>query len=116
MTLNQLAEQYGGKAGNMKAMEAQAYLRRTTVDKLAPIFHCKPEQLYRAEGMPSPLGDTLTVVVEPSTKRRDNQMVTSTVPAVGQAMERAGATSRDTQPQRSRIASKTERLARTHAG
>lgn len=115
MTLAELAEQYGGKAGNMKAMEAQAYLRRTTVDKLAPIFHCKPEQLYRAEGMPSPLGDTPTVAVERSTKRRGNQVVPSTVPAVGQAMERAGATSQDIQSQRSRIASKTDRLARMQA-
>ena len=113
MTLAGLAEQYGGKAGNMKAMEAQAYLRRSTVDKLAPIFHCKPEQLYRPEGMPSPLGNAPAVLIEPSTKPRERAPVPAEVPAMSEAMERA-VTLQETEPRRNRAA-KNQRLARMQA-
>jgi transcriptional regulator with XRE-family HTH domain len=114
MTLADLADQYGGKAGNIKAMEAQAYLRRSTVDKLAPIFHCKPEQLYRPEGMPSPLGDTPAVLIEPSSmKPRKRTPEPAEVPAMSEAMGRA-VTLQETEPRRSR-ATKNQRLARMQA-
>jgi len=53
LTLKALADAYGGREPNMKSMEANAWLRRTSIDKLCPIFRCKPEQLLRPEGMPT---------------------------------------------------------------
>ncbi|MPW11453.1 helix-turn-helix domain-containing protein [Paraburkholderia sp. CNPSo 3155] len=45
LSLNQLAEQYGGRPGNLKAMEEKSSLRSATIEKLCKVFHCKPEQL-----------------------------------------------------------------------
>jgi transcriptional regulator with XRE-family HTH domain len=53
MTLKALAEAYGNTTSNVKAMEANGWLRPTTIDKLCPVFHCKPAQLLRPEGMPT---------------------------------------------------------------
>ncbi|WP_051390810.1 helix-turn-helix transcriptional regulator [Paraburkholderia mimosarum] len=47
MSLKDLADQYGGRAGNVKAMEEQSFLRPPTIAKLCAVFHCKPEQLLR---------------------------------------------------------------------
>lgn len=115
MTLADLAQQYGGKAGNMKAMETQVYLRRSTVDKLAPIFHCKPEQLYRPEGMPSPHGDAPSVIVEATSKTREHMTSPTNIPALGEAMQRATLAPQTAEAQRSRISGTNERLARMQA-
>jgi transcriptional regulator with XRE-family HTH domain/DNA-binding Xre family transcriptional regulator len=53
LTIRQLAEAYGAVEYNIKAMEEHAWLRPKTIDKLCPIFHCRPEQLLRPLGMPS---------------------------------------------------------------
>lgn len=53
MTIKALADAYGTTASNVKAMETNGWLRPKTIDKLCPIFHCKPEQLLRPEGMAS---------------------------------------------------------------
>jgi DNA-binding Xre family transcriptional regulator len=50
MTLTQLAEKYGTKAANLKKMES-GRLRKQTIEKLARIFHCTPEQLLVPEGL-----------------------------------------------------------------
>jgi hypothetical protein len=51
MSLAALAEQYGGQAGNVKAMETANFLRAPTIAKLCPILHCKPAQLLRPAGL-----------------------------------------------------------------
>jgi transcriptional regulator with XRE-family HTH domain len=53
MNVKALAEAYGTTGSNVKAMEANGWLRPKTIDKLCPIFHCKPEQLLRPDGMAS---------------------------------------------------------------
>ncbi|MFC0694757.1 helix-turn-helix transcriptional regulator [Paraburkholderia humisilvae] len=53
MNVKALADAYGSTGSNVKAMEANAWLRAKTIDKLCPIFHCKPEQLLRPVGMAS---------------------------------------------------------------
>jgi transcriptional regulator with XRE-family HTH domain/DNA-binding Xre family transcriptional regulator len=53
LTVKALADAYGSTPGNIKQMETHAWLRRGSIDKLCPIFHCKPEQLLRPEGMPA---------------------------------------------------------------
>ncbi|WP_429336174.1 helix-turn-helix domain-containing protein [Paraburkholderia sp. 35.1] len=47
LSLKQLAEQYGGQPGNLKAMETQTFLRPATIEKLCKVFHCRPEHLLR---------------------------------------------------------------------
>jgi DNA-binding Xre family transcriptional regulator len=51
MTVKALAEAYGTTTSNMRAMEHNAWLRRTTIEKLCPVLHCGPEHLLRPEGM-----------------------------------------------------------------
>jgi len=53
MNLKALAEAYGTTTSNVTSMEHNAWLRRSTIDKLCPIFRCRPEQLLRREGMRS---------------------------------------------------------------
>jgi transcriptional regulator with XRE-family HTH domain len=50
---HELADQYGGKASNVKAMEEGAYLRPKTIAKLCPILHCQPAQLMRPRDLPT---------------------------------------------------------------
>jgi transcriptional regulator with XRE-family HTH domain len=104
LTLQQLAEQYGGRASNIATMERQAFLRRSTVDKLSLIFHCKPEQLYRPAGMPSPLGDASEVVVVEvqSTKPRQRAVMAPEVAAIGDALQRAQSMTTDQRSRRRR--------------
>ncbi|CAB3682158.1 hypothetical protein R8871_02572 [Paraburkholderia graminis C4D1M] len=70
MTVKALAEAYATTSSNVKSMEQHAWLRRSTIAKLWPVFHCKPEQLLRPEGMPSLRGTLQTeakiVISEPA--------------------------------------------------
>ncbi|MBN3756101.1 helix-turn-helix domain-containing protein [Paraburkholderia sp. Tr-20389] len=53
MSVKALAEAYGTTTSNLTAMERNAWLRRSTIDKLCPIFHCYPAQLLRPDRMAS---------------------------------------------------------------
>jgi transcriptional regulator with XRE-family HTH domain/DNA-binding Xre family transcriptional regulator len=80
ITLADLAEQYGGRAGNVKAMEDAHFLRPPTIAKLCPIFRCKPEQLLRPAGV---RGDDMSSVIEqpaPAAPTPLKAVDTSTVP------------------------------------
>lgn len=71
MTLAQLAEQYGGRAGNVKTMESQSSLRPATIDKLCKVFRCRPEQMLRPADLEArrhakPLSDDTDVESAPA--------------------------------------------------
>jgi transcriptional regulator with XRE-family HTH domain len=125
LTLKALADSYGGREGNIKQMEANAWLRRSSIDKLCPIFHCNPAQLLRPEGMPSTrealheLSSVLAAADEPAApnaepKVRKQQVVSEPAPS---AMEDAFMQARKLEPSKSKERTRTRngRLARMQA-
>jgi transcriptional regulator with XRE-family HTH domain len=127
LSLKALAQTYGGREGNIKAMEANSWLRPATIDKLCPIFHCKPAQLLRPVGMPTrhqatqeggnlpAQADAAPVVLQPPQTNGCAHSMADSAPPAASAMEaaflQAASQERHTDKQRAR----TSRLARVQA-